>query len=140
MSAHELSVARDFVTRPGARFGVESVYPEAVWLPIVGPSTFLLWRHLVRHLQDSDDQVVLDVEVLARSLGLSGKRGEQSALARALRRAERFGLLRRPRPDLALVQVLLPPVPGHYLARQHADVVAAHQRHDGPTRHVAARS
>ena len=59
--------------RPGDRRGghdPRSAYVETFWLPVLGPSTTWLLRHLTIRLEESPEGIELDVEDTARSLGL----------------------------------------------------------------------
>ena len=141
MTATLVRVAIDQTTLPGARFGIDSPYPELVWLPVMGPSTYLLWRHLAASVVERPRGAVVHLDELAASLGLSSQRGDRSSLMRALRRGARFGVLRRPTPRLVLIQPRLPPVPAAWLSGRHPAILTAHHRSlAAPTVRLASAS
>jgi hypothetical protein len=113
---------------PG-RFAPASPYAEDVWLPVLGPAAFLLWRRLAGLLLRHPEGGSLAAEELAAALGLGSPTGSQSHLARALRRLERFGVARLASDELVLVRPSLPFVSDHQLARQHPAIQRLHQRH-----------
>lgn len=67
---------------------VTSRYCEVFWLPVIGPSALWLLRHAVMHTVDGPYTV--DVDTLARSLGLGAARGIHSPLVRTLNRLVQF--------------------------------------------------
>src|ERR1700722_14869495 len=75
-----------------------SLYVEQFWLPVLGPSTSWLYRHLVDELEASPLGVELDLDDVAHSLGLGGARGRRSAFGRAIERLIHYGVARRPEP------------------------------------------
>lgn len=72
---------------------VTSEDAEALWLPFVGPTSFLLARRLVRVLRGGDGPVVMDPELLGRMLGVGGTEWN-SPLVRSLRRLHQFSRIR----------------------------------------------
>lgn len=113
---------------PVGRFGASAYYATAVWLPILGPSTFLAWRLIVCELQHHPGGVSTTLERLAADLGLGSPRGQQAAIARTLRRLERFGIARTITDDLVLVREELPPATPAQLARLDEVIRARHDR------------
>jgi hypothetical protein len=107
------------------RFGPDDAYVEAVWLPVLGPASFVVWHRLARQAAPTSG-IETSLEALAAATGLGSARGTQSGVARALRRLERFGLLRRSGDDLLVVRCRLPFVSGRQLERLHPCVRAAH--------------
>jgi hypothetical protein len=107
------------------RFGVDDAYVEAVWLPVLGPASFVVWRRLAR---DAVSMPGFDtsLERLAAAAGLGSARGTQSGIARALRRLERFGLLRGAGDNLLVVRCRLPFASAHQLERLDASIRALH--------------
>jgi hypothetical protein len=107
-------------------FGPDDAYVEAVWLPVLGPASFVVWRRLAR---DATSVPALDtsLERLAAATGLGSARGTQSGVARALRRLERFGLLRRCGDELLVVRCRLPFVSGRQLERLDPSIREAHR-------------
>ncbi len=66
------------------------------WTPILGPTSTLLYHHL--HHATVDGPVVLQLAVLAASLGVGRGTGRNSILAGAIGRLGRYGMLL---PDVA---------------------------------------
>ena len=107
------------------RFGADDAYVEALWLPVLGPASFVLWRQLARDASEHPGLTV-SLDQLAASVGLGSPRGTQSALARTMRRLERFGLLRRCGDDLLVVRCRVAFVSGRQLDRLHPTIRARH--------------
>jgi hypothetical protein len=106
-------------------FGPASPYVEAVWLPMVGPSSFLVWRRLASALEH-EPAVTTSLDELAGALGLGSPRGTQSAIARALRRLQRHGLAWQPVGSVLFVRCSLPKVGATQLERLHPTVRRRH--------------
>lgn len=105
-----------------------STYVERFWLPILGPSTSWLVRHLDDRLSSEPDGAVLDLDTTAAALGLGAGRGRHSPLVRALHRCCQFGLARAV-PDAHLaVRRHLPPLTRHQVDRLPTSVQAQHVR------------
>lgn len=113
---------------PAGRYGPTSYYATAVWLPILGPSTFLAWRLVASEIQHHPAGVTTTLDRLAADLGLGSPRGQQAAIVRTLRRLERFGITRTITDDLHLIREELPPAMPAQLARLHEVVRARHDR------------
>jgi hypothetical protein len=113
------------------RFGPDDAYVEAVWLPVLGPASFTVWRRLAH---DAADAPGLDtsLERLAATVGLGSARGTQSGIARALRRLERFGLVRRSGDNLLVVRCRLPFASTHQLERLDPSIRAIHHAFHDP--------
>lgn len=130
MSGSEiLLVTRD--SRPGDRHHHSDPYPEALWLPVVGPTSYLMWLILARTLEHTP-VVHLDTDELAERLGLGSSGGNQSGVAKALRRMQRFELVSLPDSGAVAVRHRLPDLPGRHLRRldwrlqaRHRDLAAA---------------
>lgn len=71
---------------------VRSTYVERFWLPILGPTTTLLLRHLATTFEDHPDGFDLPLLDTAAALGLGNKSGRNSPFLRALARASKFKL------------------------------------------------
>jgi hypothetical protein len=112
------------------RFGPDDAYVEAVWLPVLGPASFVVWRRLA---VDATSTPGFDtsLERLAAAAGLGSARGTQSGIARALRRLERFGLLRRGGDGLVVVRCRLPFASAHQLERLDPSIRAVHRAFHG---------
>lgn len=113
---------------PVGCYGPSSYYATAVWLPILGPSTFLAWRLVAGELHHHPGGVTTTLDRLAADLGLGSPNGQQAAIVRTLRRLERFGVTRAITDDLVLVREELPPATPTQLARLHEAVRARHDR------------
>lgn len=70
-----------------------SNYVERFWLPVLGPSTTFLLRHLAAHLEADGEGVRLDASETAGALGLGMQSGRHSPFLRAIRRASDFDLV-----------------------------------------------
>lgn len=108
--------------------GPNSYYATALWLPILGPSTFLAWRLVASEIQHHPAGVTTTLDRLAADLGLGSPNGQQSAVVRTLRRLERFGVTRAITDDLVLIREELPPATPMQVARLHEAVRARHDR------------
>lgn len=73
-------------------FPADSLYCERFWLPVLGPTAYLLQREVGRRLRVEPAGFVVDVGDLAAALGVSAS--PNGALRKAMRRLERFGLVR----------------------------------------------
>lgn len=92
-----------------------SAYAERFWLPILGPSTYLLARRLVAGFDRSPDGFDLPLLDTAQSLGLGTKGGRNAPFLRSIGRAITFHVcqstgdrtlaVRRRVPPLTRVQV-----------------------------------
>jgi hypothetical protein len=99
-------------------FPASSRYVERVWLPVLGPTPVLALRLLAELAERSPSgTATIDSEMLAVSLGLGPGTGAGSSLARALRRLERFGIIRRQPTGELLIRTELPPVNDRDLSR-----------------------
>ncbi len=104
-----------------------SDYVELFWLGILGPSATWFLRRLAAGLEDSPDGYVLDLDLAARSLGLSPRQGRNSPFARVLGRCERFGMIRF-RADVLDARRRVAPVPQRHLQRLPLEIQRAHER------------
>ena len=119
-----------------------SRYVERFWLPVLGPSTVVFLRHCADQLDDAGatTEVEIELEAIARHLGLGHKGGRNSALTRTILRSCRFGAaragrgnnleLRRGVPPLNRTQVSHLP---KNLQTEHRLLVEHHPRHDEAT-------
>lgn len=131
MTAERLQVlpAPELPRQVPGRFTPLTPYAEDVWLPVLGPAAFLLWRRLALLLARHPGRATVPADELAAALGLGSPTGTQSHLARALRRLERFGVARVASDAVVLVRPCLPYVTDHQLERQHPSIRLRHQRH-----------
>lgn len=105
-----------------------SAYVERFWLPILGPSTVLLLRHLATALDSAPGGFLLDLEETARALGLGVRDGPHAPLARALRRAVDFAMATEPGPGQLAVRRRIPSLSTRQVARLPASLQVAHAR------------
>lgn len=96
-------------------FGPHDSYPEAWWLPTIGPTSYLAWRLCAAELAHRDQWLTSDHELAVR-LGLGAGRDPHPALRRTLRRLERFNVLELDHDAIAL-RCRLPYLPEHYRQR-----------------------
>lgn len=113
----------------GLGFGPGHPYTELVWLPRLGPTSFLMWRYLCRRLHAQPRGCIVTVDDLAHALGLGTGRGHASPVRRAIARLERFGVtstaahgvaVRRRLPLLAPAQLAQLPPPARQAHRSLA--------------------
>lgn len=109
-------------------FGPGSEYAARVWLPVVGPASWLTWRAMVRGASIHDAGWTTSFEELSALVGLGSPRGNQSGVARALRRLHRFAMVREVGTDVIVVRCRLPLVSPSQLERLHPVVQGVHQR------------
>ncbi len=107
-------------------------YCEHFWLPIVGPSVYLLGRRFVVWLADNPDGLTVPLAPLSAAIGLGQGTGRTSPLIRSLSRMAAFGLARVAPGDRLAVRRRWPPLaagrvrrlPG-WLAQEHDDALRA---------------
>ncbi len=107
--------------RPGAP------YIEAVWTPVIGPSSALGWQRLARIAAAAQPELMIDSAEFAASLGLGRGLGRNAQISRTIARLEAFGTLHRSDDTLG-VRLALPDVPEHQVARLCATAQLGHQR------------
>ena len=105
-----------------------STYAEQFWLGVLGPSTIWFLRHCRHELDRAPHGFVLDLAEAAGALGLGHNGGRNSALARTIVRAARFGAARSIRPGELEVRRRLPPLSRSQLGRLPGAVQRRHQR------------
>jgi hypothetical protein len=97
--------------RPG------SPYCRRYYLPVLGPSSLLCAEILTDWLAEQPDGYEVEVSLLGAVLGLPGKGGRSSSIARTLDRLTRFGLARHhPAHSLYRVRLAWPPLTRRQLA------------------------
>jgi hypothetical protein len=118
---------------PEPRFRARSHYVERLWLPMIGPTALLLLRLLAELLDDAGDGQRVESGLVATALGVGGTSpGRQSPLARALRRLERFELVKLGEGGELMVRAELPLVSPRDLSRLPAWLQARHSHAVGP--------
>lgn len=93
-----------------------SIYVEVFWLPVLGPSTTWLLRRFASHLDDAPEGVELEVDDLARRLGIGERSGPNGPFARTVKRCVDFQMAQWQGTSLA-VRRYLPPLARRHLRR-----------------------
>jgi hypothetical protein len=122
--------------RQGGLHDPDDPYVEEVWLPVLGPAAYVVWRQLARQAGGAGRSTV-SLPRLAAAAGLGRPLGKQSPIRRALRRLERFGLIRI-EDERILVRPRLPYVTGRQLALLDPETQAIHRRHRDRAAHAAS--
>ena len=109
---------------------VNGQYVERFWLGVLGPTATWLLRRCAAEVDRSDVPVVLDLGVLAASLGLAHHAGRHNPFSRGFGRCVMFGLMRAaghtgPLQSLE-VRTFVPVLPARHLARLPAALQTAH--------------
>lgn len=73
-------------------FAVNDPYVEMFWLPILGPTATWLVRRLAAGLEHQPDGYTVDMQDLARGIGVAYTTGRHNPFARALHRCVMFGV------------------------------------------------
>ncbi len=116
-----------------------SRYVERFWLPVLGPSTVVFLRYCADQLDDAGTTAAVEIELeaVARHLGLGHKGGRNSALTRTILRSCRFGAARAGRGNNLELRRGIPPLNrtqvNHLpksLQTEHRFFVENHPRHD----------
>ncbi len=102
-------VAFDAPGVDGLTFGPGSAYIENCVLPLIGPSSFLLYRR-VALVVTRGGEAVIDVGQLSANLGLGTKTGPKSPIFKALARLELFGLGAWRQPDRYALRLAVAPL------------------------------
>lgn len=108
-------------------YDARSDYVETFWLPILGPSTTWLLRHLAARLDTSPEGLEIDVEETARCLGLGERLGPNAPFARTLKRCIDFDMAEWREPLGLAVRLRLPPLAGRHLRRLPESLQAKHE-------------
>jgi hypothetical protein len=102
-------VALDAPDAERLTFGPVSTYLEYCLLPLIGPSSYLLYRRVAALVARAGEAVV-DVGQLSANLGLGAKTGPKSPIFKALARLELFGLGAWRQPDRYAVRLAVAPL------------------------------
>jgi hypothetical protein len=94
-------------------------WSRLAWLPVIGPTSWLVWGTLTSQLQ-RDSQVTWDLDELAVTHGLVGGTGRNSVVRRTIGRLCQFHTLAPPDGD------------GRYLVRMTAPPLSRRQLHRLP--------
>ena len=111
--------------RPGLH-GPEDAYVDELWLPVLGPASWVTWRHLARLVRQPGTSTVTLVD-LAAATGLGTRQGNQAPINRALRRLESFKLAQCG-PGVIAVRAKLPDITERQLARLAPTIQALHHQ------------
>jgi hypothetical protein len=93
-----------------------SRYVERFWLPVLGPSTTWLLRHLAARFDASPAGLQLDADETSRAIGLVPG-GRRSPFARSLARCVDFDMAKQLGATTLAVRRKLPPLGRRHLAR-----------------------
>lgn len=105
-----------------------SPYAERFWLPTLGPSTYLLHRHLVGGLDRRPQGWTLEPLEVSMALGLGAATSRSAPFGKALIRLVRFRQA-EVRPDGGLaVRLHVPPLSRRQVERLPPGLQAEHQR------------
>lgn len=115
----------------GETHDARSIYVETFWLGILGPSTTFLLRLLAATVERPPHRGVLEVEELARRLGVGHRSGANSPLSRSLQRLQDFGMARHDGQAL-LVRRLVPTLSERQVAHLPEGLRAMHGERVSP--------
>lgn len=104
-------------------------YVEMFWLPILGPTATWLLRRFAHELAKEPSGATMNIEDLARSLGVTYSPGKHNSFSRALHRCVMFGVAH----EIALVphtivavRTILPVISQRHLSRLPQSLQQAH--------------
>ncbi|HEV3362811.1 MAG TPA: hypothetical protein VG795_01500 [Acidimicrobiia bacterium] len=92
-------------------------YFERFWLPTLGPTAFLLVRHIAHRFDRAPDGFTLDLGETSRCLGLGERYGRNSPLARSLGRIVQFDLAVQEDGETLAVRRHIPPINRRHVRR-----------------------
>ena len=105
-----------------------SMYVEHFWLPVIGPTCTLLLRRTAARLERREAGFLMDVDEMARSLGLGARQGRNSPFARAVVRCTTFELARWQGPGVLAVRRMMPPLARRFVLRLPVTLQEDHRR------------
>jgi hypothetical protein len=111
---------------PGRRFAVRGAYVEEFWLPVLGPSSIVLLRHLDAALAAAPEGVTVDLPVTAAALGLGQRTGRNGPMVRTIQRCCAFGAARLTSAHQLVVRRHLPALSRRQVARLPEPLQARH--------------
>jgi hypothetical protein len=103
-----------------------SSYSRSGWLPIIGPSSWLVWSTVAEQLRH-EHPVTWRLEDLAQAHGLGSRIVRSSPIVRTLVRLQQFYLVRATESGLLLVRMSVPPLTRRQLARLPSFVAQLHR-------------
>ncbi|MGH9047607.1 MAG: hypothetical protein ACRDVW_09895 [Acidimicrobiales bacterium] len=104
-----------------------SLYAERFWLPVLGPSAIWFLRRVADLFEEQPDVLDLDLDGLARALGLGASRSRHSPLRRAIARCVHFDVARPVGAEALAVRPLLPPLTARHLIRLSLELQEQHR-------------
>lgn len=107
-------------------FVPDSEYVEYCWLGVLGPTATWLYRYLGRMVQPPTNELGVDTEDLALSLGLGHGLAANSPLARSIGRLAHFGLAAWTHNHQLAVRRRVSPLSVFQLDRLSRSAVAMH--------------
>ena len=109
-------------------FPARSDYVEQFWLGILGPTATWLLRRCAGLVVDRPEGSVVDLNVLAHSLGLAYHHGRHNPFSRGFDRCIMFGLMRHMAlaPSVFAVRTTVPPLSLRHLSRLPESLQTAH--------------
>jgi hypothetical protein len=102
-------------------------YPERFWLPTLGPTAFLLMRHIAHRFDRAPEGFTLDLGEASRCLGLGERSGPNSPMARSLGRIIQFDLADHRDGSALAVRRSIPPINRRHVRRLPS---SAQEEHD----------
>lgn len=105
----------------------EGTYSRLAWLPVIGPSSWLMWGTLACQLR-REPEIAWELATLAAAHGIHGGAGGGGMVRRTLNRLVRFRLLTPVDDRRHLVRMTAPPVTGRQLERLPDFVVELHHQ------------
>lgn len=102
-----------------------SRYVETFWLGVLGPTATWLIRRLAAGLDQDPEGYEVDLEIMAKAMGLGFSTGRSSPFSKALQRCVMFGLA-HPIPGGLAVRRRVPPIAYRHLRRMPPELQAAH--------------
>jgi hypothetical protein len=110
-------------------FAVNDPYVEMFWLPILGPTATWLLRRLAGGLEHNPQGYAVDMQDLARGIGVAYSTGRHNPFARALHRCVMFGVAQQiamlPERTIA-VRTNIPALPTRHVSRLPEQLRIAH--------------
>ena len=104
-------------------------YVEMFWLPVLGPTATWLLRRLASGLEHDPAGYTVEVDELARAIGVAYNRGKHNPFARGLHRCIMFGVAQHiadiPRTAIS-VRTILPSLPHRHVTRLPHPLQIAH--------------
>jgi hypothetical protein len=110
-------------------FPVHDPYIEMFWLPVLGPTATWLYRRMVSGVLTEPSGFIVNMDELARGIGVAYTSGRHNPFARALHRCIMFGAAQQvathPEQTVA-VRRSLPLLPHRHLSRLPEPLQVAH--------------